>query len=105
MAQCNYCDSKIIVLESFFITLKLFTLNLFMGIKDFFLRKMVESKMKDVPKEQQEQILTLLQSNPEFFQKIAVEIEEETKKGKDQMAAAMTVMQRHQDELKKLMGS
>ena len=61
--------------------------------------------MKDVPKEQQEQILTLLQSNPEFFQKIAVEIEEETKKGKDQMAAAMTVMQRHQDELKKLMGS
>jgi hypothetical protein len=76
-----------------------------MGIKDFFLRKMVESKMKDVPKEQQEQILTLLQSNPEFFQKIAVEIEEETKKGKDQMAAAMTVMQRHQDELKKLMGS
>lgn len=81
------------------------TLNLFMGIKDFFLRKMVESKMKDVPKEQQEQILTLLQSNPEFFQKIAVEIEEETKKGKDQMAAAMTVMQRHQDELKKLMGS
>jgi hypothetical protein len=44
--------------------------------------------------------LTLLQSNPEFFQKIAVEIEEETKKGKDQMAAAMTVMQRHQDELK-----
>ena len=76
-----------------------------MVIKDFFLRKMVESKMKDVPKEQQEQILTLLQSNPEFFQKIAVEIEEETKKGKDQMAAAMTVMQRHQDELKKLMGS
>lgn len=75
-----------------------------MGIKDFFLRKMVESKMKDVPKEQQEQILTLLQSNPEFFQKIAVEIEEETKKGKDQMTAAMTVMQRHQEELKKLMG-
>lgn len=75
-----------------------------MGIKDFFLRKMVESKMKDVPKEQQEQILTLLQNNPEFFQKIAAEIEEETKKGKDQMSAAMSVMQRHQDELKKMMG-
>lgn len=76
-----------------------------MGIKDFFLRKMVESKMKDVPKEQQEQILSLLQNNPEFFQQIALEIEVETKNGKDQMSAAMEVMQRHQHKLQEIMGS
>lgn len=76
-----------------------------MGIKDFFVRKMIESKMKDVPKEQQEMIINAFQKNPEFFAKLAQEIEAETKKGKPQMEAAMEVMKKHQDELQKIMKS
>lgn len=73
-----------------------------MGIKNFLMRKMMESKMKDVPKEQQEKIFAMVEKNPELFQKIALEIQEEIKKGKSEMDAAMAVMPKYQDELQKL---
>lgn len=66
------------------------------------MRKMIESKMKDVPKEQREMIMNMIEKNPDFFQKIAVEIQQEIGKGKDQMAATMEVMQKYQNELKEL---
>lgn len=68
------------------------------------MRKMLERKMQGVPKDEQEKILKMVEENPEFFQKIALEIQDEMKKGKDQMAATMEVMQRHQDELRKISG-
>jgi hypothetical protein len=74
-----------------------------MGIKDFFIRKMVESKMKDVPQEQQEKMLALIQKNPELFQKIALDIQTEMKNGKDEMGAAMVVMGRYKSDLEKIM--
>ena len=66
------------------------------------MRKMIESKMKDVPKEQREMIMNMIEKNPDFFQKIALEIQQEIGKGKDQMAATMEVMQKYQGELKEL---
>ncbi len=60
----------------------------------------MKSKMKDVPEEQQEKILAAVEENPELFQKIALEVQEKMKGGKDQMAAAMEVMQKYQEELK-----
>ncbi len=59
--------------------------------------------MKDVPAEQQEKMLDMIEKNPDFFQKIALEVQEKVKQGKDQMAATMEVMQAHQEELKKIM--
>ena len=56
--------------------------------------------MKDVPAEQQEKILGMLEKNPELFQKIAVEIQDLMKQGKDQMTATMEVAQKYQSELK-----
>lgn len=73
-----------------------------MGIKSFLMRKMIESKMKDIPKEQQEKIFAMVEKNPELFQKIALEIQEEIKKGKNEIDAAITVMPKYQDELQKL---
>ena len=72
--------------------------------KNFLMRKMLESKMKDVPKEQQEQIFAMIEKNPDFFQKIAIEVQEKTKGGMEQMTAMMAVMKEHQDELKGIMG-
>jgi len=63
---------------------------------------MMATQMKNVPKDQQEQILTLFEKNPELFMNLGKEIQEEMKKGKDQMSAAMDVMKRHEAELKTL---
>ena len=71
-----------------------------MGLKDMLMRKMIQSKMKNVPPEQQEKILEMIQKNPDFFQKIAAEVQEKMKQGKDQMAATMEVMSKYQDEMK-----
>jgi hypothetical protein len=71
---------------------------------NFIMRKMLESKMKDVPKEQQEMIFNMIEKNPDFFQKIALEVQEKTKGGMDQTSAMMAVMKEHQDELKGMMG-
>jgi len=74
-----------------------------MSIKDFLLRKIIKSKLKDVPEAEQERIIALVEKNPELFQKIAMEAQEKMKGGKDQMAAMMEVMQKYQGELKELM--
>lgn len=71
-----------------------------MGLKDMLMKKMLQSKMKDVPKEQQEKVFAMIEKNPDFFQKIAVEVQEKMKEGKDQMTATMEVMSKYQNDLK-----
>ena len=71
-----------------------------MGMKSFLMKKMMQSKMKDVPADQQEKIFAMIEKNPDFFQKIALEVQEKTKQGMDQMAATMEVMSKYQDDLK-----
>ncbi len=71
--------------------------------KNMLMKRLLKSKMKDVPEEQQEMILSAVEKNPEFFQKIAVEIQAKMKSGKDQMTATMEVMQAHQSEMQELM--
>ncbi len=67
------------------------------------MKKMLASKMKDVPQAEQDKIFAMVEKNPDFFQKIAVEVQEEMKKGKDQMSATMEVVKRHEAQLKGLM--
>lgn len=67
------------------------------------MKKMLQSKLKDVPKDQQDKILMAIEKNPELFQKIALEIQQEVKGGKDQMAAAISVMEKYKGELQQLM--
>jgi hypothetical protein len=74
-----------------------------MSLKTFMMKKLLASKMKDVPQEQQEKIFNAIETNPDLFQKIALEVQEKVKGGKDQMAATMEVMQKYQDDLKKVM--
>lgn len=75
-----------------------------MSLKTFFLKKMLASKMKGVPQEDQDKIFNVIEKNPDLFQKIGVEVQEKMQKeGKDQMAAAMEVMQKYKDQLKGLL--
>ncbi|MEO8637300.1 MAG: hypothetical protein ABI430_00160 [Candidatus Taylorbacteria bacterium] len=66
------------------------------------MKKMVESKLKDVPAEEQMKIMAMLNKNPELFMKVAKEIKEKMDKGADQMTASMEVMKTHEQELRKL---
>jgi len=68
-------------------------------LKDMLMKKLLKSKMKDVPEAQQEMILSAIEKNPDFFQKVGLEIQAKMKEGKDQMAATMEVMQKYQGEL------
>ena len=72
-------------------------------IKDFLIKQMLKSKLKDLPESQRDILIELVSKNPEFFEKIAKEIQTETKNGKDEQVAAMEVIAKHRGELQKLM--
>ncbi len=73
-------------------------------LKNFLMRKMLERQLKGLPKDQQEQVMMMMQKDPDLFTKIAEEMQAEMKKGKDQMSAAMVVMPKYQNRLRELMG-
>lgn len=77
--------------------------SLYMGIQNFLLGQAMKWKMKDVPAEQREQIMALVQKNPELFKKIGEEVEKRTKAGEPQMKATMEVMKKYRTELAALM--
>ncbi len=72
-----------------------------MSIKSFFLKKMLKSK--GVPDDQIDMVMTMMEKNPELFQKIAMEIDQKMKDGKDQTSAMMEIAKKYQNELKGLM--
>ena len=74
-----------------------------MGMQDFLLKQAMKWKMKDVPEEQREQIMALVQKDPELFKKIGEEVEKRTKNGEPQMKATMEVMKKYRTELAALM--
>lgn len=74
-----------------------------MSIKDYLLRKMIESKLKNVPHEEREKLITMVEKNPELFQKIALEAQEKMKGGADQTAVMLEVMKKYENDLRKLM--
>ncbi|MDB4992435.1 MAG: hypothetical protein JWL75_680 [Parcubacteria group bacterium] len=75
-----------------------------MGIQNFLLAQAMKWKMKDVPEAQREQIMALVQKDPELFKKIGEEVEKRTKGGEPQMKATMEVMKKYRSELSGLMG-
>ena len=71
-------------------------------IKEFLMRKMLERQLKNVPKEDQEKMIGMITKNPEFFQKIAVEVKANMDGGMEQMPATMEVMKKYETEFKAL---
>lgn len=65
---------------------------------------MLVSKLKGVPQAEQDKIFNILEKNPELFQKIALEIQNEMKSsGLDQMSATQKVVKKYEIELKGLL--
>lgn len=71
--------------------------------KEYFTRKLLERQLKDVPKDQADKIMMMVEKNPKLFEQISKETQEKVKNGVDQFTAMMSVMQKHKGELQKLM--
>ncbi len=74
-------------------------------IQQFLVRQALKMKMKDMPEAQREQILALVEKNPDLFKKIGEEVDRRVKGGENQMKATMEVMKKHREELAGLMGN
>ncbi len=73
-------------------------------IQQFLVRQALKMKMKDVPEAQREQIMALVEKNPDLFKKIGEEVDNRVKKGgENQMKATMEVMKKYRNELSGLM--
>lgn len=73
---------------------------MFGKVKNFAMKKMLERQLKDAPAEQQKMIMEMMENNPELFEKIAKEMQEELKNnGNNQMAAATKVLPKYQAEI------
>ena len=69
----------------------------------FLLKKMMAAQLKGVPPAQQEKILDMIEKNPDFFKKIAEEVQAKVKAGKSQQAASIEVMMGYKDQIQKMM--
>lgn len=71
----------------------------------FILKKLIGSKLKaaGMNDAQIEQLLDVINKNPEFFKKIQDQVEAKKKQGIPEQAAMMTVMREHQGELQKIL--
>ncbi|MCA9365569.1 hypothetical protein KC723_01625 [Candidatus Kaiserbacteria bacterium] len=73
---------------------------MFGKVKNFAMKKMIQSQMKDAPPEQQKMIMEMMENDPKLFEKIAKEMQAELKSnGNNQMAAAMKVLPKYQSEI------
>jgi hypothetical protein len=70
-------------------------------LQEFLLKKLIKSKLGNVPDEEIDRVIKIIKTNPGLFQTIAAEIQQKVKAGHDQISAAMEVIRSHEDELKK----
>lgn len=78
--------------------------HMFGKIKNMALKKLLDSQMKDVPEDQKQMIMEMLEKDPQLFEKIAKEMQAELKvNGNNQMNAAMKVLPKYQQEIMRVM--
>ncbi|MEY2664892.1 MAG: hypothetical protein RIT04_700 [Candidatus Parcubacteria bacterium] len=68
------------------------------------MKAMMKRQMKGMPQDQQDMILGMIEKNPDFFTKIAHDIQEKVKGGMGQQQAMMLVMKQNEAELRKMLG-
>jgi len=71
--------------------------------KEFLMKKLLQSKLSALPKEEQDKVIRLVTKNPKLFEEIATKIKRKTDAGAEQMMATMAVMKEYQPQIQKLM--
>ncbi|MCA9363135.1 hypothetical protein KC851_02350, partial [Candidatus Kaiserbacteria bacterium] len=68
------------------------------------MKKVLDSQMKNVPEDQKQMIMEMVEKDPKLFEKIAKEMQAELKtNGNNQMAAATKVLPKYQAEIMAVM--
>jgi hypothetical protein len=90
-----------IIIVTFLIRILCYNLaHMFGKLKNLAIKKALESQMKNVPEDQKQMIMEMLEKDPALFEKIAKEIQAELKiNGNNQMAAATKVLPKYQKEI------
>jgi len=77
---------------------------MFGKVKNYAMKKLLDKQLKDVPADQKQMIMEMVEKDPKLFEKIAKELQEEMKKnGNNQMAAATKVLPKYQTEIMAIM--
>ena len=78
--------------------------TMFGKVKNFAIKKLLESQLKNVPADQKEMILTMVEKDPALFEKVAKELQAEMKvNGNNHMKAAMKILPKYQKEIMAVM--
>lgn len=73
---------------------------MFGKVKDYAVKKLLDHQLKDVPEDQKAMIMAMVEKDPKLFEKVAKEMQAELKQnGNNQMAAAMKVLPKYQNEI------
>jgi hypothetical protein len=70
---------------------------------NFVMKQLVKRQVKNMPQDQQDMIMSLVEENPELLKTISEEIKIKTKKGVNEQTAMMQVMMDHKEELQRAM--
>ncbi|MFT7507425.1 MAG: hypothetical protein ACI92I_000575 [Acidimicrobiales bacterium] len=77
---------------------------MFGKVKSFATKKVLQSQMKNMPEDQKEMIMAMVEKDPKLMEKIAKELQAEMKtNGNNQMNAAMKVLPKYQAEIMAVM--
>ena len=70
--------------------------------KQWILKQVMKRQVKDLPPDQKNMILALVEKHPEVFEKMASEIKAAKKRGVPESTASMQVMLKYRQELQRL---
>ncbi len=71
-------------------------------LKEYFLKKMLERNLSQVPQSERDRLVGMISQNPDFFAKLASSIQSKMTAGKEQMSAVREVMEENRAELSQL---
>lgn len=74
-------------------------------LKEFLMKRAMASQLKDVPEAERNKIIAVVEKNPEFFERIAMEIHEKIKSGVSKEEATVQVLAANQEEMRKLLSA
>jgi HPt (histidine-containing phosphotransfer) domain-containing protein len=74
-------------------------------LKKMLMKQAIKSQLGSVPEAQRDMILDLVERNPEFFEKLASELQDGMRSGRPQEEVLMNLMDKYKSELTNLVSS
>lgn len=73
--------------------------------QNFLMKQMLMAQIKklNLPKDKQDKIVNAIVNNPEFFKKMAEDMQVEMKSGQNQMQVAQKLAGKYQNEIKQML--